>query len=58
MSERVWRDQHYQCLQRWILTGRQDDEALREGARALRFLLERESAHARETRQLLAARRL
>ena len=52
VSGRVWLDQYYQHLHRWMLTGRQDEEALREGVRALRFLLEREPAYARETRQL------
>ena len=52
ISGRVWIEQHFQHLQRWMLSARRDEDELREAGRALGYLLGREPAYARETRRL------
>lgn len=51
-SGRVWVDQHFAHLRTFLESGRSKGEALREAARALQHLLERDPDYAPETRQL------
>jgi hypothetical protein len=51
-SGRVWVDQHFAHLRTFLESGRSNGEALREAARALQHLLERDPDYAPETRQL------
>jgi hypothetical protein len=51
-SGRVWVDQHFAHLRTFLESGRSNGEALREAARALNHLLERDPDYAPETRQL------
>ena len=49
---RIWLDQHFAHLRTFLESGRKNREALRETARALQHLLERDPDYALETRQL------
>lgn len=52
LSGRVWVDQHFAYLRTFLESGRSNGEALREAARALQHLFERDPDYAPETRQL------
>lgn len=52
VSGRVWVEQYFRSLKQFVVSGRRDTDALREAARHLSFLIQREPAYARETRQL------
>ena len=52
LSGQVWVERHFTHLRSWMLGGRADTGELRESARALQYLLERDPGYARETRQL------
>jgi tetratricopeptide (TPR) repeat protein len=52
VSGRIWVQQHFQALGRFLASSRTDEAALRDAARALEYLLQRDPDYARETRQL------